>query len=188
MKRQREKEFDETIDTGKTLTEEDLKSDENDKSNEKFDVEKSELEKKLADANANAQNYLQMAQQVQAEFDNFRKRNMEIAKNSRADGTMYAVETLLPVIDSINSAKRQVTDSEFLKSIGLLYNQTLDCFSKLGVKKIIAIGKPFNPELHNAIMTEHKDGIKPDIVLDELQEGFELDGKVIRHSVVKVSK
>jgi molecular chaperone GrpE len=136
----------------------------------------------------NENEYLEMAQRIQAEFDNYRKRTQDVQKNSWQDGVKHAVEMLLPVIDSINSAKRQVADENFKKSIELLYSQTIACFEKLGVKKIEATGKPFNPELHNAIMTEHQDGVEPDMVLDELQEGFELNGKVIRHSVVKVSQ
>ena len=132
------------------------------------------------------QEYLEMAQRLQAEFDNYRKRNQDAQFLARQDGVAFAVETLLPVVDSIKSAKKQIKDESFLKSIDLLYNQTLSCFEKLGAKKIEALGKPFDPTLHNAIMLA--DGGEPDVVLEEFQEGFELNGKVIRHSVVKVSK
>ena len=160
-------------DTGKVLTEEDLETTEtNDITEEKSSKE---------------QEYLEMAQRLQAEFDNYRRRNQDAVFLSRQDGISYAVETLLPVIDSINSAKRQIKDEIFLKSIELLYSQTLSCFEKLGVKKIEALNKPFDPTLHNAIMAEDVDG-EPDMVIEEFQEGFELNGKVIRYSVVKVSK
>ena len=129
-----------------------------------------------------------MAQRLQAEFDNYRRRNLDIARNSRQDGIIQAVTELLPVIDTINSAQRQVTDENFSKSLELVYKQTLDCFAKLGVKKIDAVGKPFDPNFHNAIMAEEIEGMESDIVIEEYQEGFTLDDKVIRHSVVKVSK
>lgn len=181
---------DEAIDTGKVLSDEDLNIEDNKESptgaqsNEQH-TEQTQTQPKESDK---SQEYLEMAQRIQAEFDNYRRRTAESAKDSRQDGISFAVETLLPVIDSISSAKRQLKDDAFLKSIELVYKQTLDCFSKLGVSKIDAVGKPFNPEYHNAIMAEHKEGVQPDIVLDEFQEGFELNGKVIRHSVVKVSK
>ena len=132
--------------------------------------------------------YLALAKQVQADFDNYRKRTLDLSENSKKDGIAFAVQKLLPLVDTIDSAKRQITNQEFLKSLDLIYKQTLDCFARIGVQKIEAVGKPFDPNFHNAILTEHIDGTEPDIVIDELQEGFELNGKVIRHSVVKVSK
>lgn len=166
---QGEEEF---VDTGKILTEEDLMEDEKE---QKQDISKES-------------EYLEMAQRIQAEFDNYRRRNQDAQKNAKQDGIIHAVEMLLPVVDSINSAKRQITEPEFLKSIELVYEQTLSCFKNLGVQKIDAINMPFNPEFHNAIMAEEVDGVEPDMVIDEFQEGFEINGKVIRHSVVKVSK
>ena len=129
-----------------------------------------------------------MAQRLQAEFDNYRKRNADMARIARQDGISYAVMELLPIVDSVNSAKRQITDESFLNSINLVYNQIISCFEKIGVKRIEALNQPFNPELHNAIMAEEKEGIEPDMVIEEYQEGFCLNNKVIRHSVVKVSK
>ena len=171
-KKQSEEQFENVCqDTGKVLTEEDL-----------LDDEQTECQTN----NCKEQEYLEMAQRIQAEFDNYRRRNQDAQFSARQDGVAFAVETLLPVVDSINSAKKQIKDESFLKSIELLYGQTLACFEKLGVKKIEALGKTFDPTLHNAIMIE--DGGEPDVVLEEFQEGFELNGKVIRHSVVKVSK
>ena len=144
--------------------------------------------KELEEAIKKQNEYLGLAQQIQADFENYKKRMQDYSKNAKYDGIIFAVEKLLPVIDSIASAKRQVTDQAFLSSLDLIYKQALDCFDRLGVKKIDAVGKPFDPNLHNAVFTEHKDGVEPDIVLDELQEGFILDGRVVRHSVVKVSE
>ena len=135
-----------------------------------------------------AAQYLELAQRVQAEFDNYRKRNQDAIKEAEARGTMKAVEKLLPIVDSITSAKRQVQDESLKSAIDVLYNQVLQLFSKLNVTKIEAIGLEFDPHKHNAVLTEEVEGVKPDIVLEELQEGFEMGDKVIRHSVVKVSK
>lgn len=171
-------------DTGKVLTEDELDSEDN--NTEHVDVENLSIDLDEEKSNK-AQEYLEMAQRVQAEFDNYRRRNLELASSSRKDGIIYAIEQLLPVLDTINSAKRQLMDENLSKSLDLVYKQTLDCFAKLGVTKIEAIGKPFDPNYHNAIMTEHVDNVEPDMVLDEFQEGFVMEGKVIRHSVVKVS-
>ena len=168
------KETEEAVDTGKVLTEEML--DEDDLG-----------EEIVVNVPDKAQEYLEMAQRIQAEFDNYRRRNLDIAQNSKIDGIIQAVTALLPILDTINSAKRQMTDEKMAESINLIYKQTMECFAKLGVTKIEAKGKPFDPNFHNAIMTEEVKGVEPDIVLDEFQEGFMIDGKVIRHSVVKVS-
>jgi len=167
--------------TGKKLTEEDLESNANSTATVSADEPKDTFKEDKS------QEYLEMAQRIQAEFDNYRRRNLEIISNSKRDGIIQAITELLPVIDTINSAKRQVTDESLMKSLDLIYKQTLDCFIKLGVTKIEAVGKPFDPNYHNAIMAEHIDGTEPDIVIDEFQEGFMIDGRVIRHSVVKVS-
>ena len=165
--------FEEAVDTGKVMTEEDLFA------------EESQSQAKQEDK---SKEYLDMAQRIQAEFDNYRRRNLDIAKNSRHDGIIHAVTELLPVVDTIKSAKRQIQDENFAKSIDLIYKQLIDCFAKLGITKIEAVGKPFDPNYHNAIMAEEAKGVEPDMVLEEFQEGFMMDGRVIRHSVVKVSK
>ncbi len=172
---------DDFVETDKKLTEEEL-----DENNESNCVNVEDMQESLS-AHNKSQEYLEMAQRIQAEFDNYRRRNLEIVSQSRKDGIVYAVTELLPVLDTINSAKRQLMDESLAKALDLVYKQTLDCFEKLGVKKIEAIGKTFDPNYHNAIMAEHIEGTDPDIVIDEFQEGFILDGRVIRHSVVKVS-
>ena len=178
---------DDFVDTGKVFVDDSLEEQVDAKKQAKHDAEEKHAEA-TEKANEKANEYLEMAQRLQAEFDNYRRRNMDLAKTSRHDGIVYAVEQLLPVLDTINSAKRQMVDDAMASAIDLIYKQTLDCFAKLGVQKIEAVGKPFDPNYHNAIMTEHIDGTEPDIVLDEFQEGFVMNGKVIRHSVVKVSE
>ncbi len=135
-----------------------------------------------------AMNYLEMAQRIQAEFDNYRKRTISAEKDARKNGICEAVEKFLPVIDSLDNAKRQVSDENFKKALDLVQNQVMQSLKSLGVEKIPALDQPFDPNLHNAIMAG-SDSEKPDeIILEEFQAGFKLDGKVIRHSVVKVNK
>lgn len=178
----------EAVDTGKVLTEDILNEQEPAEDASPEAQQQPAPEDKQMPKPDKSQEYLEMAQRVQAEFDNYRRRNLEIAQSSRQDGIVYSVEAILPILDTITSAKRQVKDDTLSKSIDLIYKQALDCLSKLGVTKIDAVGKPFDPNFHNAIMTEHQDGVKPDMVLDEFQEGFMIGNRVIRHSVVKVSK
>lgn len=132
--------------------------------------------------------YLELAQRVQAEFDNYRKRTKEAETIARQNGIIFAVEKLLPVIDSVDNAKKQVEDENFKKALDLVNTQIMQCLESLGVKKIEALGKEFNPNYHNAILTGTDLEKLDDEVLEEFQAGFTLNDKVIRHSVVRVNK
>ena len=133
-------------------------------------------------------NYLELAQRIQAEFDNYRKRTREAEKQSKQNGIVLAVEKFLPVIDSIDNAKKQVTDADFIKSLDLVASQIMQSLESLGVKKIETENQIFDPNYHNAVLTGNDPDKKEDEILEEYQAGFMLDGKVIRHSVVKVNK
>ena len=131
--------------------------------------------------------YLDIAQRLKAEFDNYKKRNQEIASTSFNDGKAYVIGKLLPIIDAFDQANKTITDENVKSGVNIINNQLRNILTDLGVKKIECVGKEFDPYLHNAVFAVDSDGEK-NIVLEELQEGFTLDGKVLRHSVVKISK
>ena len=134
------------------------------------------------------QNYLEMAQRIQAEFENYKKRNASIAQDSYRNGVIMSVRKMLPVIDSFKQAKAQIKEESILAGLDLVLGQMMGALKELGVTKIECVGLPFDPNLHNAVLVG-SDKSKPDqIVLDELQEGFMLGEYVIRHSVVKINK
>ncbi len=129
-----------------------------------------------------------MAQRIQAEFENYKKRNKDVVQESFANGISFTVEKLLPVLDSFKQAKLKITDESVLEGIDLIYFQLLSALTQLGVKKIECVNQQFDPFYHNAVMVEKREDVEDGIVLDEFQEGFTLNGKVIRHSVVKINK
>lgn len=134
------------------------------------------------------QEYLELAQRIKAEFENYKRRNAEISSISFNNGVVSTVQKLLPAIDSFNQAKANIKDEETLVGLNLILGNILAAFSELGVEKIDAVGKEFDPNYHNAILTG-KDETKPEgIVLEEYQQGFKLRDRVIRHSVVKINK
>lgn len=135
-----------------------------------------------------ALNYLELAQRVQAEFDNYRKRTAQAEKNAKQKGIMEAVEKILPIIDSVDNAKRQVSDENFTKALDLINSQIVQSLAGLGVERIEAVGKEFDPNYHNAILTGNDTTKLEDEILQEFQAGFKLGEKVIRHSVVMVNK
>lgn len=135
-----------------------------------------------------SQEYLLLAQQIQAEFDNFRKRNEKSIIMAEERGEFKAIEKILPLLDSFYNAKKQNLPKETIDALNTLQNQFMLVLGDMGVKKIEALGKPFDPNLHNAVMIGQDADREEDEVLEEFQEGFIFKDKVLRHSMVKVNK
>lgn len=146
----------------------------------------SELEKLRAERN----DLFERLARLQAEFDNYRKR----AAKENADYRDYAVSdaarSLLPVIDSFTLAlKNSAAKPEDLrKGVELIFKQLQDVLQKLNIERIPAQGEPFDPRVHEAIeMVETNDA--PDHhVLEELQPGYRIKGRLLRPAMVRVAK
>lgn len=150
--------------------------------------EENEEAKKLADAEAKAADYLDKWQRLMAEFDNYRKRS----DKEKADSYDYAVSNtiaeLLPVIDNFERAlKVESTDKSLFSGVEMIYKQIIGLLEKMHVTPIEAVGKEFDPNLHNAIMHIDDEALGENIVAEELQKGYLYKEKVIRHSLVKVA-
>ena len=150
--------------------------------------EENEEAKKLADAEAKAADYLDKWQRLMAEFDNYRKRS----DKEKADSYDYAVSNtiaeLLPVIDNFERAlKVESTDKSLFAGVEMIYKQIIGLLEKMHVTPIEAVGKEFDPNLHNAIMHIDDEALGENIVAEELQKGYLYKEKVIRHSLVKVA-
>lgn len=136
----------------------------------------------------NEVNYLELAQRIQAEFENYKRRNKELEKVSYRNGIVNAVRSMLPVIDSFNQAVEGVTDENILKGLNIIRNQIMTAFNSLGVKSIECVGKKFDPNFHNAVLAVEDDKYESGVVLEEFQQGFMIEDIIIRHSVVKINK
>ena len=132
-------------------------------------------------------NYLEDLQRLQAEFDNYRKRNEFIVLKAKEEGVILAVEKLLPVLDSFKAAEKNTTPTE-LKGIILIKEQLINSLKQLGVTQIEALNTNFNPDFHNAVMMGEEQGKESHTVLEVFQDGYMYKDKVIRHSMVKVNK
>ena len=132
--------------------------------------------------------YVHTAQRLQADFDNYRKKSLEQIAQSRYDGMADAVTKMMPVLDSIASAKKMIKEEKLLEGFVMIENQLLNAFSSLGVEKIEALNQPFDPKLHNALAVQNNPDAPNDIVLEEYQAGYKLNDKVIRYSQVIVNK
>jgi molecular chaperone GrpE len=124
---------------------------------------------------------------LQAEFENFRKRTdkerCELIKSSSKD----MLVKVIPIYDHLDLAlKNTKNHEEFVKGIEMVRNQFLEMLTEAGVEPIKAKGEKFDPIFHEALLTEKSD--TPDIILEELQKGYMFNGKVLKHSLVKVGK
>jgi molecular chaperone GrpE len=127
-----------------------------------------------------------------ADFDNYRKR----VTRERAQLTKCAnedlIKRLLDVVDNIERALDAASESEdfdgFKKGMELIYDHLKGILTKEGLCPIVCLGEPFDPNYHEAVMALEKEGHESDKVVEEVQKGYMLDGRVIRPSKVVVSK
>lgn len=126
-----------------------------------------------------------------AEFDNFRKRSEKEKSTMYEIGAKSIVEKILPVVDNLERGFDALSEEEreqpFAKGIEQIYKQFLTALEEVGVMPIEAVGKEFDPELHNAVMHDENENYGENTVSQELQKGYMYKDSVVRHSMVKVS-
>ena len=155
----------------------------------------SELEADLArlsQLESERNEYLDTLRRVQAEFENYRKRVIKEQTALVDRATEGLVEQLLPVLDSFELALKNADavgadDIENVrKGVELVYAELLGVLEKAGVSRIEAEGKPFDPNVHEAVMQEEGDA--DPVVSDVLRTGYTLKGRVLRPAMVKVTR
>lgn len=153
--------------------------------NQEQPAEKTELEL----AEENVANLTDRLMRTAAEFDNFKKRSQREKEELYAVAVCDTIEKLLPVLDNLERAVAvdpETADTTVLDGVKMIKKQFEDALTALGVAPIDAIGNPFDPEKHNAVMTEESDK-EENTVLEEFMKGYLYKERVIRHSMVKVS-
>ena len=126
---------------------------------------------------------------MQADFDNYRKRNNEQMKHNKEDGIVDVVEKLLPVLDNMKRAILMIQDEKVAEGVKMIYRQIVEVMGAFGITEIPALGEQFDPNLHNAVQqVKVKDSSKVNMVVEVLQKGYRMGDRVIRHSVVTVAK
>ena len=144
-------------------------------------------EDELTKAQKQAEEYLNMAQRVQADFDNFRKRNKATRAEAYEEGARDFIKNLLPVVDNLERALTQATEDESFKTgVNMIYRQLMDTLEKRGVETIDRQGEKFDPNLENAVMQGTADEGEPGTVCIVLQKGYKMGEFVLRHAMVKV--
>ena len=126
-----------------------------------------------------------------AEFENFRKRSEKEKSQMFEVGAKSVIEKILPVMDNFERGLQGVPEEEkdapFVKGVEMVYKQMLTAFEEMGVKPIEAVGQPFDPNFHNAVMHVEDENFGENIVAEEFQKGYTYRDSVVRHSIVKVA-
>ena len=129
---------------------------------------------------------------IAADFDNFRKRQSRDQEDQRTQIACSTLSEILPVVDNFERARQQLDPQAeeaqaIHRSYQGLYKQLVDVFKQLGVSPMRVEGEPFDPTLHEAVLREPSDEHAEDLVIAELQRGYHLNDRVLRHALVKVS-
>ena len=125
---------------------------------------------------------------VMAEFENYKKRNTKEKENLYNSILADIISSFLPVLDNLEKAVDSKTeDANMKQGIELVVKQIHDIFTKFGVETIEAVGKPFDPEIHEAVSSVQDESLGEKIIKEEFRKGYKIGPKVIRHSMVIVA-
>lgn len=162
-----------------------------DAKDEKCGCKKGRKDKKLDALESKNAELEDRVKRQMAEFENFRKRT-EKEKSTMFDmGAKSVIEKLLPVVDNFERGLASITEEQrgpVYDGMNMIYKQLMDELDKMDVKPIEALGQPFDPNLHNAVMQVESEEFESGVVAQELQKGYTHHGSVVRHSMVSVVK
>jgi molecular chaperone GrpE len=130
-------------------------------------------------------------QRQMAEFDNYRKRTEKEKAAMFETGARSVIEKILPTIDNFERGMAGMTEEQladpFVQGMDKVYRQMLTTLESIGVTAIEAVGQPFDPNFHNAVMHVEDEEAGENIVVEEFQKGYLYRDTVVRHSMVKVA-
>ena len=126
-----------------------------------------------------------------AEFDNYRKRTDKEKSAMYEIGAKDVIEKILPIVDNfergLNTIPEDAKGTAFAEGMEKIYKQFVKTLDDLGVKPIEAVGKPFDPNFHNAVMHVEDENHGENVVAAELQKGYTYKESIVRHSMVQVA-
>lgn len=122
------------------------------------------------------------------EFDNYKKRSSKERESLHSSLLSDIISSFLPIVDNLEKALEAKTEDEnYKQGIELVLKQFKDVLSANGVKEIEAVGKPFDPELHEAVASVVDESLGEKEIKEEYRKGYQIGNKVIRHSMVVVA-
>jgi len=150
-----------------------------------------DLRQELETWRSKADEYLDRYRRSVAEFDNYRKRQERERDNERLRMKMELFREVLPLADDLHRALQHLredkADATWVEGVALIARKFDKLLADSGVTPIEAVGKPFDPVYHSAVVREESLEYPEGIVIEELQKGYLLDGAVLRPTMVKVS-
>jgi molecular chaperone GrpE len=158
----------------------------NNSSNNELAKQLQEKEQELLKKEEELKDMINTSQRLQAEFDNYRKRIDKEYESMKSFACEDLIMELLDVLDNFERAMMSKEHKEFTKGIELIYAQFYELMEQQGLKKISTDGK-FDPYKHEVLLTEKSDK-ESGTILEELQSGYLLGDKIIRHAKVKIAK
>ena len=165
---------------------------EGESSEEELNVE--QFKERLSEANLSAERAQDDLLRVKAEMQNLRRRTEQDVEKAHKYGVEKFSTELLGVIDNLERALLAAKEHEDESSkaihdgVSLTLKSFNDCFAKFSIEAVDPIGEPFDPQLHQAIATQESPDSEPNSVIEVVQKGYTLNGRVIRPAMVMVSK
>jgi molecular chaperone GrpE len=143
----------------------------------------------LAAAEAKRDEYLELAQRTQAEFENYRKRTAQQAAQAGERAKVGLLRELLPVVDNLERAERAAADSEgpLHEGVKLVLADLHGVLARAGVESLEPAGEKFDPTVHEAISTAPQEGAESGVVVEVVEKGYRSGDTVIRPARVVVS-
>lgn len=145
---------------------------------------------KTADLEQKIDELTNILQRERADSENLRRRHDSQITDLKKYVKAEVVKDLLPAIDNLdralNHTPEDLVGSDYVKGVEGVAKQFASTLQKLGVEKIPTTGKEFNPDLHEAVSMDDSGSGKKEVVSEELQSGYMVDGQVIRHAMVRV--
>jgi len=152
------------------------------------DRETASLEKELDQTRQALQDYERRLLRLQADFDNFRKRMLKEQARWGEEAQLELVKSLLPVVDNLERALDQEGDPDSIRQgVEMIYRQLREVLGQYGVERIAARGQPFDPNFHEAVMTEETGEEPEGTVLEEFRTGYTMGSRLLRPCSVKVA-
>lgn len=149
------------------------------------------VEEKLAEAEARAAEYLEGWQRARAEFANARKRMDRDRTEARRNATIEVVGSLLPILDdferALDTVPEEIAANSWFEGVALVHRKLRTILDNVNIERIDAVGEPFDPNFHEAVLQEESDEHESGIVIKELQTGYRLNDRVIRPAMVVVA-
>ncbi len=155
-------------------------------------IEVEELQAKLTQAESQAEENLNGWKRALADYSNFKKEQEKRQKEIIEFANASAVAEFLPIYSHYKLALKQIPaeaeNQDWVKGVEQIQKQFQEVLKNYDIEEIKTVGEKFNPELHEAVAHEEKEGFESDVIFEETQAGYTLGGKVINPAKVKVAK